>query len=498
MLRLLHSLVVIIMLLPITVLAQVEEPGSGSNGCEIMPTLCSLDLLDGYTGFMGSEPPDSPPCPLTCANTVCNNNIWFSFIAANPTEVITIDPFDCGPAPGTTDQFGLQGEVFQVTDCNSPSGFTSVSNCFSQAYPNNDPEPFTLTVTGMVPNGVYTIMFDGINGSTCQFSISVAPSPSPPPPVLSAISGPTDLCPTSTPVQYCVDYLPAFNFLEYYTFNFTGSVTQFGTPYFFNSNQQVCIDAIITGPGPGTVTAVAEDPDPESCFDPTSSQLNINSELITTELPEETICVGPFPTTVELPFPFPNTTAYVPGNFFHPYTSYLGCDSIVSINIIPCLSEINQVPDIHVCESDLPYDFYGELVTGDPSTITTITANSTDSDCGDCTIQYLSLLHVYQNEAYIVAPDTLSCGPGALLTLYGDSSLIEEALGVSTFSWTASSGGNITSDPTLANIEVDEPGTYTLTLTTTSTLQDVDFSCSSTYSVEVVEDAGDRKHAGIL
>ena len=112
MLRLLHSLVVIILFLPLAVIGQVDPPSSGSTGCDESPLLCSLNELNGYVGAMENTAPDDPPCPLTCTGPVsCDNNIWFSFVAANATETITVTAFNCGSSPTQPGVFGMQGQV---------------------------------------------------------------------------------------------------------------------------------------------------------------------------------------------------------------------------------------------------------------------------------------------------------------------------------------------------------------------------------------------------
>ena len=101
-----------------------------------------------------------------------------------------------------------KGLIFQISDCSSAGGFTSVSNCFSQQYNTADPPPFTLNLNGLVPRGIYRIMFDGFSNSICSFTISVDnPNGTSNPPNLTNLGGSNPVCPGAT-VQYCVDYDP--------------------------------------------------------------------------------------------------------------------------------------------------------------------------------------------------------------------------------------------------------------------------------------------------
>lgn len=494
MLRLLHSLFLIAFCLPIGLLAQIDV-ASGPTGCDdvlVSSVNCSLTELSNFEGSMENTLPDTPPCPLQAdcgPNTSCDNNIWFSFVASGPTLDITIIPSNCGPGNSTGAPFGMQGQVFQISDCSTAAGFTGVSNCFSFGGTNPNPNPFTLNCAGLIPGGIYTVMLDGFGGSTCDFEVDLNDTSAPPDPVISSIDGPSDLCDGAS-VTYCIDYIPAFPLVTDYEFIFTAPVTPAApfVPYFDNfPPSQVCVNATIVGNGSGSVEVIASSEN--DCFDPLDTELNVTSTPIVNPTQYDTICVGQGDI-----ISWECYTIFGPGTYtceppLHPqYVNNLGCPSPLTLEVFGCDFEINLEDPIHICESELPYDFYGTLFYGSPTGIESMTVNTTNSDCGGCPIQNISILYTYKNEAYISTPDTLSCGPGALLTLYGDSSIVEEINGTSTFSWTAANGGNIVSDPTAANIQVDEPGTYILELTTTSNT-DPSLSCSSTYQVEVFEDA---------
>ena len=477
--------VLLLILNPFFVLAQFNVT-SGPNGCDNVNTsalICSLGELNGFTGSLGNTIPDSPPCPLNvdCGpNTACENNIWFSFVAADTSLNITIDPYNCNPGANPNAPYGMQGQVFQISDCSTASGFTGVSNCFSYGGTNPNPDSFTLNCVGLTPGGIYTVMLDGFAGSTCQFEIAVDNTNPPTQPFISNISGPTEVCSGSS-VTYCIDYMPAFPLVTDYEFTFTAPVTLAApfVPYFDNfPPSQVCVNATIVGTGSGTVAVTASSDN--ECFEPESTDLDVTSELITTtELPPDTICIGSGPVEI----PFPPYYVYGPGNYLYTTPSYLGCDSTLSIEIFGCGPFINPLEVVHVCSSELPYEWFGQEYNESGL----YTLDTINTDCGGCNETYQLNLFVYHNESMIANPENISCLPGGNeITLFGDLSVVETVNGYSIFSW-STPDGNIISDPSQANIQVNEPGVYTLEITTYSNI-DPNFSCSSIADVEVFVD----------
>ena len=114
MLRLLHSLVVtfLMVLLPTILSAQIVPPaGTGSTGCQDAPLLCDVNQLLNYSSST-TQSGSSTVCPFSqspdCPSATCQNNLWFSFIATNPTMDITIDSTSC-TAQGQGN--GLQGAI---------------------------------------------------------------------------------------------------------------------------------------------------------------------------------------------------------------------------------------------------------------------------------------------------------------------------------------------------------------------------------------------------
>jgi gliding motility-associated-like protein len=484
MLRLLHSLFFVVFCLPIAMLAQQDiNVASGPTGCDDVNTTsvnCSLEELDGFMGSMESTPPDAPPCPLITdcgGGTSCDNNVWFSFVATGTSLEITITPSNCGPGTSPGSPFGMQGQVFQISDCSTLAGFTGVSNCFSMGGANPNPAPFILFCNGLVPGGIYTVMLDGFGGSTCEFEVSVNDTDPPPTPEMSDIDGPTDLCPGAS-VTYCIDYIPAFPYIDNYQFSFTG-VASLAAPfvaYFDNfPPTQVCVNVNVTGTGIGNISAEGSNACTPEGEEPTSD-LDIFAENIETPIEYDTICLNAGGT-----INWENQLIFSPGTYDATYPNYLGCDSTLTLEVYGCLPLETIFEIVNVCSSELPYEWCDQEIYDNGN----YTCETINVECGGCPGLDFLTVFVYQNEAIVLDPDTLTCGPGATMILDGSTSVIEEINGYSEFLWT---GPGIISDNTLDIITIDEPGTYTLAVTTVSYI-DPDFECTSTYTVEVVEDA---------
>jgi gliding motility-associated-like protein len=491
MLRLLHSLVVIILFLPLAGFAQVVPPPSyDSNGCDESPQLCSLDLLNGYVGSMENTDPDAPPCPLTCAGPVsCDNNIWFSFIAANATETITVDAYNCGSSPSQPGVFGMQGQVFQISDCSVASGFTAVSNCFENGGGNPDPAPATLNLSGLTPGGIYTIMLDGFAGSTCEFSVAVSPSASPAP-ELSNLTGPTDLCPGQY-VTYCVDYNPGLPTIDNYLITYSGfspdfSAPNFGMPYFQGSPNptQVCID-LIAGEGSLSVEFTGAN----DCYPANVLELDVNSQEIVNAPEYATVCVTDgeyYYWDVSGDFYYGINPNSSDGSWSYSEITPEGCTSDYKLYIDECHAPLDSFEIDLICSSDLPYIWFGV-----PRNSAGLYQEEIENpNCDDCEGTAQLELFVINNEAFINEPDDLVCGVASIITLDGSNSNIEtnEAFVTNEFLWTAGPGGSIDSDPTLDTVLVSEPGVYTLEITSTN-VANPSIQCVSSYEVTVVEDA---------
>lgn len=341
---------------PIFVLAQLNV-ASGPTGCDDVNTsalICSLEELDGSIGSLENTIPDSPPCPLgtDCGvGTSCDNNIWFSFLANGPTLDITIIPSNCdqGTSPGFP--FGIQGQVFQISDCSTPSGFTGVSNCFSIGGTDPNLDPFTLNCAGLIPGGIYTVMLDGWGGSICDFEIDINDISPSPPPVLSDISGPTEVC-AGELIQYCVDYIPSFTFVENYTFTTNGIGSIVGTTYFLNSPpSKVCIDMIANGDTSGNIEVFGYN----ECVESNVSMLQITSTNIDIPTQFDTICIQ-----VGESITWESNLIDTPGTYTANYQNFNGCDSTLFLTVYQ-----EPISEFSFTISDLDVDFMNMSQNGD-------------------------------------------------------------------------------------------------------------------------------------
>ena len=201
--RLFRTSILILCLFSTIVNAQVDPPSTGTDGCFTAPLICNINQLDEYSGQTIASPP-SNPCPFSqapdCPNSSCENNQWFSFVANVTDMQIEISPTMC---EGGTNGNSLQGVMWEVTDCSTLSGFTPVSNCFSNAAMQD----FTLNATGLTPGNIYYIMLDGFSGALCAYDVNVLNGgpPSVDPDLTGPITGPTEVCPGASGLVYCID-----------------------------------------------------------------------------------------------------------------------------------------------------------------------------------------------------------------------------------------------------------------------------------------------------
>jgi hypothetical protein len=86
------------------------------------------------------------------------NNVWFRFVADSTTMTIRIDVPDCMSG------FGIQGQIFQTSDC---INFNPVSNCWNPQYQANG----VLRATGLTVGQTYHLMLDGYAGDDCIFQL---------------------------------------------------------------------------------------------------------------------------------------------------------------------------------------------------------------------------------------------------------------------------------------------------------------------------------------
>lgn len=444
--------------------AQVPPPATGPNGCTNSPLLCTIALLDEYQGQTLVSPP-SNPCPFSqapdCPNSSCENNQWFSFIADTTYMEIEISPSMC---EGGTTGNSLQGVIWEVTDCTTLSGFTPVSNCFSNAAQQD----FTLVATNLVVGNIYVIMLDGFAGSLCDYEVNVlvGGSGTPEPTLTGPISGPTEVCPGATDLIYCIDVGTGVSDYDWsWLGGGVGTITDLGLN---TDGTQYCVSLDVTTAGVGIIQVIGSN----DCYEAAPVVTDpIVSTAIVNPPESETICLGEsFAWEC-----YPQISN--PGLYTCDYTSWLGCDSSVSIivGIHPVTPPDFQI--ITICEVDCPYNWNGTDYCSSG------TYNYTYNDVNGCEVTDGLFLTVIPAEAVILDPIPIGCGADTIITLDGSlSTTVPELGGIITYSWT---GPGILTSPDSITIDVDAPGDYTLTVSQTRD----GVVCTDDMTVTVIEDA---------
>ncbi|MBK8490523.1 MAG: hypothetical protein IPL49_06325 [Saprospirales bacterium] len=396
---------------------------TGPQACQDAPLFCANADLDGYCSATGNTGVGVCPPPF-CSG--CQNFQWFRFVANTQVLSLTISPQNC-----SWNGQGLQAHMYQTEDC---VNFTSVSNCESPGVPI----PITITANNLIPGEEYYVMIDGYSMDICDYTIDVVQgsiADLPPPFISGNITGPANVCPGAT-ITYTVP--ESFGITDY-DWTLTPSIGVISN----NGNSTVTITFI----APGTA---------QLCVTPTSCTTGppVCMVIVSTPIP---------PTFHNLTFCFGDTwtcegqTFTSPGQQIFHYNSWLGCDSTV-ICIATAIPPIVMPPVQAVICQGGSYNFAGQTFNqtgGYPITLTA--ANGCDS------VVTLILL-VMQANAVIQPPPVLGCEPGATIMLNGTASTTTPAASnaVLTYSW---SGPGIVSGGNTLTPTINQPGTYTLTVT---------------------------------
>jgi gliding motility-associated-like protein len=447
----------------ITLNAQVDPPSTGSDGCYTAPLICNIEQLDGYEGQTLSTPP-SNPCPFSqapdCPNSSCENNQWFSFIANVPDMQIEIAPTFC---EGGTNSNSLQGVMWEVSDCGVLSGFTPVSNCFSSPNMQN----FTLSASGLIPGNIYYIMLDGFSGALCSYDVNVV-SDGPPyvdPSLDGPISGPLEVCPGAEGLVYCIDVGVG---IQDYNWSWLGGSIGTITDLGLNSDgTQYCIEVDVTSAGAGVLQVLGSN---ECAEAPPVTLGPITSVPIVNPPQNDFICLGES-ISWEC-FAFIGNA----GSYTCDYTSWLGCDSSVTLIVGLYPPTPPTIDIVTICESSCPYPFNGVDLCSSGQ------FNSDYQDANGCDVTDILFLTVLFANANILDPNPIGCGADSLVTLDGSlSTSVPELGGILSYLWT---GPGIVSDPTQITVDVNLPGEYTLTVSQTRD----GVVCEDVASVTVIED----------
>lgn len=401
-------------------------PPPGAIICANSCIYCNIDGLEDENNLFLPSPIDFP-----CLGTISlENPRWYGFIAGTTNITFQINYLSCN---GTS---GLQGAI--VDGCSN----TVVCNPVGTS---PAPNSMQLEATGLTVGKAYQLLIDGINGTVCEYRISVVSGSASPQPLgaLGAIQGQQQLCPNAT-VEFSVT--PVDNAAVYTwtappgaSINGGGNVATLPGPIagasvnikFGNTGGNICVSASnICSPAASTCLPVSITP------------LPINN------LPDLTVCFESSPYEWDQE---PFTQVFAPGTYTltsTPYTSYLGCDSIVRQKVTILPQKLTNLGAEYICEGECyyvgPYEYcnpgnYTEVITA-------------ENGC-DSTVKF-TLVKI-PVKAVIQEPDTITCAiPSVPLSGQGSTT------GSSVFyTWLNPSGVVIS---TAINTTATAPGTYSL------------------------------------
>ncbi len=398
----------------------------GAPICANTCIYCNIDGFQDQNNFFLPAPID-----FTCAGTIqLENPRWYGFIAGSSNITFLINYISCS----STD--GLQGAI--VSNCNNtvvcnPVGISPV------------PNSMTLDATGLVVGQPYQLLLDGINGTVCSYQIKVINGSATPQPLgpVGAIQGTQQACPNGT-FEYTVG--PVDNAAVYTwtappgaSINGGGNVATIPGPFtgstvnikFGNTGGNICVSASnICSPAVSTCLPVSVTPLPIHLLD------------------DITVCyeASPFEWEEE-----PHNVLINPGTYTltsTPYSSYVGCDSIVRQKITILPKNFVNLGVKYICEGECfyvgPYEYcnagsYQEIITA-------------ENGC-DSTVKFI--LVKIPVKAVIQQPDTITCAVPSV-PLSGQGSTTGSSI---QYTWLNPAGVQISNT---INATATAPGQYTL------------------------------------
>lgn len=306
-------------------LAQLPDPCPSNqtppaDNCVDACIYCNFNGISSQTaGYTGAF------VPGFCGTI--ENEQWLGFIAGASSATFTATPTNCQNGDG------IQIALFDGCDsdpiaCNGGSS-------------GGGGTPVSITATLSVGSN-YFLMIDGYAGDQCSFNISVnPPSAVSAPPVgpVGAMAGPLQVCPGAT-VTYSV---PPVNGAGGYIWTApSGSlINGQASPATITAVDGGNTVDITFGPNGGQICVQAVN----SCFNGATVCRNVTvAPIPPTQLPPVIVCSEDAP--YELPWGDPANSS---GSYQHTYDSYLGCDSLVKINITVKPPIIKNLPPITVC-----------------------------------------------------------------------------------------------------------------------------------------------------
>lgn len=381
------------------------------------------------------------------------NDQWLGIIAGCSSATFKVTPSNC------TDGNGCQIALY--ADCGGPSLACNVgcSGCGMT--------PQSITASNLIPGKSYFLLIDGWAGDNCDFAISVDPIYCVSAPGVGSsgqISAPATTCPNGT-ATFC---LPTVANAGFYSWAIPADASINGEPgpgpIVLSAPSGNCA-TINFGPSSGQKTVCVKPAN--ACFNGTQVCKTINIEPIPpTFLPPDTLCMND---ADQYTLPWGDPIETMPGT--KTYTGYigtaLGCDSVVkkTVTVLPLFSV--QLPPMMVC--------VGECVTvlGQQFCETGNFSVFLPAVSGCDTAVNFSLT-ILDPIAKIMGP-TMFCSDQPIQLLSGASfgAQFEKT-------WRDSSGQVIAMGDSAL---ISEPGTYFLTVSTTSD----SLTCTQMDSISIID-----------
>lgn len=422
--------------------AQPCDIPPSTEDCVSAPILCDVDDINGYCTSMSPNMTFNGPSPLCAQGGAPHNTSWFAFYAGCSQLQITVTPSNCTPVGG---QLGVQAMIYfyggdglcpgsnqqpqQVIACQSIPCFTS---------------PWTLTAN-LTIGQIYYFLLDGCAGSYCDIQITTSPCG---PPAINdwpgAISGPLTICSGAT-ANYTVPQPTGA--VEYHWF-LDGTEIQVGptntvaVQWTQAGTYELCVDAS------NQCVPVSDFPQ-ETC-------ITVEVYDITPEDPEPRLICEDKTT------PY-NGLQYAPGVYTINIPTAQGCDSIVTLTVLPDPNVDEDLGLVYLCPNDIvviggvQWDYSNQ---GQQSYTINKSYSVYNGDFCDSTINF-EIMGLYV-DVFIFPPLDLGCD-FPQVELIGSNSVYGPD-GTVIWQWQAFQGGVLGSPSDGPDMTITEPGKYCLRL----------------------------------
>ncbi|MCC6461867.1 MAG: hypothetical protein IT260_15435, partial [Saprospiraceae bacterium] len=429
--RLFTCLVFWFSILPM-LLAQTPPPcAPGAGPSDFCNTVClSCDFQNGT--IINSAPYTPDISADDCLGI--HNNYWYAFTAAEAEATFSAFPTNC-----------LTGQGIQIAIYDQCEG-----NCLSFDY-GCDGSPVSTTISNMEIGQVYYMTIDGCSGDICDIQMFIeplsaiqAPQLGPTPPMV----GPAEACPGGT-ITYCLTQ--PLEDASQYVWTIPADATLNGQqgpgPITLYGPGGACAD-IKFGPSLGPKQVCVR---PRNACHPgqivcKTIQLK---KIPDTQVPPAVICQDEVADFL-LPWGDPINASLGTVNYQTTLPSYIGCDSIVKMAVTVLPAKFKQLPTQYACPGDCVTVGGETICAAGNHTVETETVQGCDS-----IISFQLVLVEVDPE--ITVNGTFNCGTSSLTLSSVPQSSTQKL-------WKNAQGQSI---GTLDNVQITQPGQYTLTVTKT-------------------------------